>query len=362
MGAKGSPVSPTRSGLTLGGPACTLDYLSMAQVLHADYNLAPLSLGLLIHLAPARVMIQTIIHYELWPHDSFWKIQDALGEIYSTANDFTSDEIDTRMARALDLMPSSGIFGTPQPELTRAAVKGIAEMRNSKRPPTFESLPLTYPPAASAVAAIAELNDAIQRIMDDLPQRSDIRLIRDLLYTLKGGAGTEVLVGMALSQVVRKAATHEKDGRSAPSLSTIFVNALLPRAQHARTSPPIPRRREPPLMVSPDSLADDLTTAIARMRELLATSTAVSVVWARRATDQLAGMAAPILDRTQLVTTSEAAVLRILSLCLAAEADTLGEGDLAGTFRTAAATFTWLEQRHSGKLPAEEALILAIDS
>ena len=103
-------------------------------------------------------------------------------------------------------------------------------------------------------------------------------------------------------------------------------------------------------------------SAIAELRTRLTDNDLPSAEWARRVTDRLEILAGPILTRERQVAAPIATALRVLPLCLAAEADALQAADLGNKFRRIAAAITGLERRHNGDDPAVEMIVLALNS
>jgi hypothetical protein len=83
--------------------------------------------------------------------------------------------------------------------------------------------------------------------------------------------------------------------------------------------------------------------------------------WAASAASHLMEIATPVFDRSERPTEEKSTAIRITALCLAGEADRMGDTDIGSKFRQMAAGITWLEQRYTGKVPATEAVLLAVE-
>ena len=111
--------------------------------------------------------------------------------------------------------------------------------------------------------------------------------------------------------------------------------------------------------LSADSLADLAHRAIGELRARL-TADSPQVQWACRVADRFERLAAGVLSREQRVEAPVVPALRIMALCLAAEADALNLPEAGEGFRQMAGVITWLEQRHNGTRPATETIVLAV--
>lgn len=67
----------------------------------------------------------------------------------------------------------------------------------------------------------------------------------------------------------------------------------------------------------------------------------------------------PLFTRRERLTAGAATTLRLVTLCLAAEADTRGANEPAVAFPELAAGITLLERRSNGEPPPAETIILA---
>jgi hypothetical protein len=113
-------------------------------------------------------------------------------------------------------------------------------------------------------------------------------------------------------------------------------------------------------VISPDLIAETVSSAISEAKTRLAGSGLPSAGWARLVTANLGSLAADIAARTQPVASGTASACRMMALALAAKARDL-DPDLSGMFRQIATAVTWLERRHNGTDPPREVIVLALD-
>ena len=113
-------------------------------------------------------------------------------------------------------------------------------------------------------------------------------------------------------------------------------------------------------VISPDLLAETVSSAISEAKTRLAGSDLPSAGWARLVTANLEALVKGIAARTQPVTPGTASAGRMMALGLAAETSDLSP-DLSGMFRQIATAVTWLERRHNGTDPPREVIVLALD-
>ncbi len=111
--------------------------------------------------------------------------------------------------------------------------------------------------------------------------------------------------------------------------------------------------------MSPDSLLDAVQKATIGLNARLRKGDRAPLEHARLVADRFASLVEGVLIREQRVEEPIGLSLRIMTLCLAAEAEALGTPDLAEDFRRIAAGITWLELRHGGAEPPMEAIVLA---
>jgi hypothetical protein len=113
-------------------------------------------------------------------------------------------------------------------------------------------------------------------------------------------------------------------------------------------------------VVSPDALSQGLADAV---QALQATQTANGKTsessWVATVGPRLQQAAIPVFDRREQLTPGAATCIRLVALCLAAEADTLHGRQLGDAFREIAAGVTLLEHRANGDDPATETIMLA---
>jgi hypothetical protein len=112
--------------------------------------------------------------------------------------------------------------------------------------------------------------------------------------------------------------------------------------------------------LSADSLADTVHSTIVELKAWLAGDNP-RVQWARQVADGFERLASGVFSREQQVKAPAVPALRIMALCLAAEADALNLQGVGDRFRRIAGVITWLERRHSGADPAMETIVLALN-
>jgi hypothetical protein len=115
------------------------------------------------------------------------------------------------------------------------------------------------------------------------------------------------------------------------------------------------------IVIPPDLLEETTKNALLELRKKLADSSDPSAEWTRKVTDHFKELARPVLRREIKVTELTAAILRILALCMAAEADALQCPNSSKAFYQVAAGITWLEQSHNGKSSPGQTIILALN-
>ena len=111
----------------------------------------------------------------------------------------------------------------------------------------------------------------------------------------------------------------------------------------------------------PDLLAPAVRHAIGRLKAGWSESRAPRSWWAGLIADRFDSPMERILLREQPVQEPVGLLLRIMTLCLAAEASALDDRDLADEFRQIVSGIAWLELRHRGVDPAVETIVLALD-
>ena len=112
--------------------------------------------------------------------------------------------------------------------------------------------------------------------------------------------------------------------------------------------------------MSPDSLAVTMDSAITELKTLLGDELSLSTEWAAQATSRFETAAKTVLAREKPAVISAASRIRVMALCLAAEALRLGGADLSEKFKQIAAGITWLEARYVGSDLPVEVIVLAL--
>ena len=262
------------------------------------------------------------------------------------------------LADALGLISDPGSTAIVDRNLNRALVRDLDVSRD-----TDHDLGGTLDLATAAARALnpdnpdnnlvnilEQASESARAIHSDLADGDALDLARDLARVLAYTSGTEIFLGRALSQMltqrIRSLPSTSGRGNRFTDLPPLTFPAMDDSAHY---------------LLSPDSLADDARAAIAALRKRSVDSELPSALWARRATDRFEILVGPVLAREQPVEASAAPALRILALCLAAEADILESPDLRDTFSMIAATITWLERRNSGDEKPADTIVLALD-
>jgi hypothetical protein len=185
----------------------------------------------------------------------------------------------------------------------------------------------------------------------------NLDLILDLELNLNLAHATAPFLGQALSQMLEAEAfsVPADDYGSSRDLRelTRTRNALAGRFAEAAGMGGID------YALSADSLADTVHSTIGELRAQLDGDTP-SAQWALRVAARFERLAAGVFSREQRMEAPAVPTLRIIALCLAAEADALNLQSIGDGFRRIAGVITWLERRHSGADPATETIVLAL--
>lgn len=208
---------------------------------------------------------------------------------------------------------------------------------------------------------VQNLSDLLGRVPGLITDRfRDLSLALDLgvnfdlsqaaSHTLAGA------VGRVLSQAAKATNTKLNGTIQSVDFTAVFTEAagLAPESE---------------FVVDPDDLLETLSNAVTELRALLLDADpADSPHWARPVADQLVNSAGPVLEYQENAA-ERATSIRLAALCLAGEVDALkGRSHapwgsyLGDQFRRIAAGITLLEMRQSGKRPAAEVIMLAVDN
>jgi hypothetical protein len=176
--------------------------------------------------------------------------------------------------------------------------------------------------------------------------------------------GLERVVDSCLSRLVTPILGHTLSGallcppeEASSDLSGISAKCV----SHAKRFAEIAAAGSVGYGMPPDLLLDTVHSAVTRMKALLCHDEHPRPGWARLVTNRFASLVEGVVLREQQVEAPIGLSLRIMALCLAAEADALGAPPLGGDFRQIAGVVTWLELRHSGAEPAPETVVLALN-
>jgi hypothetical protein len=160
------------------------------------------------------------------------------------------------------------------------------------------------------------------------------------------------ILGCALSETV---SGPPDDDEPYPDLSEAAANIAI----HAGRFADVVGLRPADYEMPPDALPDTVHSAITALDAQL--SKGEHPEWARLVASRFASLIEGVLVREQQVEASIGLSLRIMALCLAAEADAVAAQGLGHEFRRIAAGLTWLELRHSGAEPALGTIVLALN-
>ncbi len=183
-----------------------------------------------------------------------------------------------------------------------------------------------------------ELDDALA-----LDHIRDRHLGLDLTVDLDGPAAE--VMGSALSQTLARVLRHDT---AVTAWRAEFSRTLLEETGAAPAG----------YLVAPDSLARRVHNGHAALLDVLGSSPA----WATRVASRIEETASAVFAQRQPVTTRTATTVRLVALCLAAEADARDAATVGDTFREIAAGMTLLERRVSGEAPTTEAILLTVDT
>lgn len=111
--------------------------------------------------------------------------------------------------------------------------------------------------------------------------------------------------------------------------------------------------------VSPDFLWNISQKAAADLIQLLNRNRSTSSAWALNRVDRFEMLAKAVASRKQSAAGSTGRALRIMSLCLAAEADAFGAPGIGDDFKRIAAGITWIQRRLTGSEESTETIVLA---
>jgi hypothetical protein len=356
---EGAPRLYTPEGSALPG---TIDGTVVQDHVKADFLQAPLVLGLLPLMIPAKTAVQMLRINGL----DFEPVPDlaAALDLATTAVLDQALGYDTAFLAALNITTAldRGSNGIATSTLNHSLAQDLDH--NQDRDPScglVDALDLASALAAalgcdSASALTSAINQArryASELSRDLTADHAFDILHDLATALANNSGAEIFLGRALSRMVASRVGGIKRGENTTAHVLVEAMADTFSAQEIQASG---------YLASPDLLTDPIRSTIDRLREKLADVSLPSTEWARQAADRFDVLVEPISAREQPVTARTGAVLRILALCLAAEADAMGETDLSEYLRVAAATITWMERRNAGDEQPVETIVLALDS
>lgn len=115
--------------------------------------------------------------------------------------------------------------------------------------------------------------------------------------------------------------------------------------------------RDEGYLVSPEALADKIEAVWKAVRNMPALA---NDVWAHQVVANLKEIALPVATREKPITSESASTIRIIALCLAAEADLHEATALDRNLREIVAGITLLERRSTGQSLPTETIVLAI--
>lgn len=157
----------------------------------------------------------------------------------------------------------------------------------------------------------------------------------------------ETLTGRALFRALSQALQDSEDMETADR--QLFQGAFA-RAFVATTDIDSTDR-----IVSPGSLAAEVQQACADLRAAADPGSG----WILEATARLERLAVPVFGRKRAISAATATAIRIGALCVAVEADALGQDRSGAAFRKVAAGMSLLELRRNSQAPPTETIVLA---
>jgi hypothetical protein len=337
------PASTERS------PVLTTDTLSGH--ITADFAAAPLALGLMPLILPALAVIRILRVHGLDPDGAGGLAGLLKGARKIILDHLGQGELDLALALALTGDPIQADSSIDR-DLNRALVTGLST--------PHKHAPGTALEAASRLASAINISDtrlpdilqvasiSARNVSRALGEKSTLQIARNFAHSLAGTSASCVFIGRALAEIAGDIGDDVLPGGVMEALASSFIAITL------RTGEDYP--------ILPDSLPKMARDSIIRLRQQLAVNSSLqSAAWAASATDRFESLMAPVIAREIQITSSAAASLRILGLCLAAEADALHDTDLSRRFRHIVAEVTWLQRRHSGVDHPSDTLMLAVD-
>jgi hypothetical protein len=185
--------------------------------------------------------------------------------------------------------------------------------------------------------------DRYGNLIDD----RDVDLVNNLDRAIS--RTSERCLGTAFSRMLASAAEVSANTDSLRRSDEIFAKGFieLTTGQHAS------------YIVPPDLLKDISQKAVIELVHRSNRNRSAASVWSLRFLGRFESLAEMILSRKQQLTAPTARALRIMSLCLAAEADAFQAPKIGDDFRKVAAGITWIERRIAGVDEPSETIVLS---
>ncbi len=340
-------------------------WISAAQVrerLVADFRNAPFTLGLLplvIHVCAFSRVLKVLVRsrdftrtldmtgiseFDLGgarDRDASRALHFAQG--ISLARNFLSDP-DYDLARALDSAAAianayTSIFDIP-PDKTLQLASTLDYVATRSVALAFER------PYEGDLARTLDLKLVLERKGDLIDDR-DLDIGNNLDRAL--ARASESCLGIALSRMLILPDKAPENTDSLKELSDIFGKSFID----------IEANRIADFSLSPDLLTTIAHRATARLAARLNQDRFATSEWTLQLIGRFEGLAKVILLREQLITPSAVCALRIMALCLAAQADAFQVLEAGDDFRVIAAGISWIERRLAGEDEPTETVILA---
>jgi energy-coupling factor transporter ATP-binding protein EcfA2 len=160
---------------------------------------------------------------------------------------------------------------------------------------------------------------------------------------------SERCLGIALSRMLNVPPEEPATTNSLSAPSDIFARSFIKLAVSQDANYTVP----------PDMLTDKTSKAIADLIGQLDRNRSAETEWTRRLIDRFEALSGTVLSRKQQVANSTFGALRIMAICLAAEADALQSPKIGDEFRGIAAGISWIEGRLTGGEASAEIIVLA---
>jgi NACHT domain len=343
-------------------PPWRISAATVREQLMADFHSAPVALGLLplvIHACAFSHTFRVLVRSR-----DFTRVLDVSGirEADPTTTRARDDARTRHFAQVIHL--AHNLFGGLDPRLSRAlaSASAIANRLN----PIFGMSEARVLELTRTLDFAVDLSLALarQRPNDrDLAEALDLKLefdhygdpINDRDADLGNNLdralarASERCLGTALSRTLALPAEAFENNDSFRASSEMFARnfAELTIGRHADYTVP------------PDSLKDISGRVITAFAEKLDHNRSISFARTLKLIGRFENRMETVFSRERPITAGTASGLRIMSLCLAAQADAFQAPEIGDEFRRIAAGITWIERRLTGADESSEAIVLA---